>query len=90
MVEGARHTSGDRGEDAFQILEHLARGDAEDVVPVLAEKRVAALIIGGCIATIMELAVDFDREMGRTTIEVSDIGADWVPFAKFYAELLAA
>ncbi len=90
MVEGARHTSRDRREDAFQILEHLARRDAKNVASVLAEKRIAALVIGGRVTTIVKFAIDLDREMGRTAIEVGDIGADRMPLTELHTELLAA
>ena len=89
MVEGARHTSRNCGKDAFQILEYLARRDAEDVVPVLAEKRITTLVVDRRIAPIVHPAIDLDRERCRKAIEVGDVRADWMAFAELHPKLLA-
>jgi hypothetical protein len=89
MVEGARHTSRDRREDTFEILEDFARGDAKDIMPVLTEKCVASLVIGRRVTAIVKLAIDLDRERCRTAIEVGDIWADRMPLTKLHTQLLA-
>jgi hypothetical protein len=84
-VEGARHKRRDRGRNAVSVAEDICRCDVDHAKSVFLQKGMARVIPCRAKRVVVRLPVHFHNQRSLATIEIHDIGADWMLAPKFRA-----
>jgi hypothetical protein len=87
--------SGSRGlhhlrQDAFKVLEHVHRTDAQRENGVAREKSIAGSVPARTVAALMRFAVNLHAKLGQFAIEIEIIGARWMLFSPVQSGLIGA
>ena len=66
------------------MIPHISRAHPKHLNPLRSQPSRSSLVVGELISFIVSSAVDFDRQTRSMTVEVEDIGADWMLATKLH------
>jgi len=72
-------------DDGVEVVQNVTGGNAEDAYVAAFEKSIARGVTLWTIAAIMRLAIDFDDQSSRRTVEIGDEPAERMLLSEFEA-----
>ena len=89
-MEGGRRKRGNRSSHTLDIPQNVSRRYVHDAISIFAQKGVATIVTCRAITPAMRFPIHLDDQPAFSTIEIHDIGTDWMLVAKLDAGLPTA